>query len=268
MDKRRMCPNCRAFITTDDKICPYCQVQLGRRIVDTSTSDAVGIPADNFVTMIVLIINTGLFVLTAMRSSGGFMGIDSRTLVEFGAKYGPLIFGAGQWWRLVTAGFLHGGLLHIAMNSYALFMLGPISERLFGASRFIVIYFTAIVVGFMASAWALPMTPSIGASGGITGLIGALLGLGYREKSHVVNTFRSALIQNTILMIVIGFLPGIDNYAHGGGFAAGFVVAYLAGSPTRNSSVEGLWKILSLVALAIVAFSFVEMYLAFGSYNF
>src|ERR1700692_2374450 len=122
-----MCPNCRAFITTDDKVCPYCDVPVGTRAINKrSPADALGglIPHARFTTILILLINTGLFVAMMLRSSkvtGGMsMDFDGQTLFDFGAKERGAI-AAGQWWRLITAGFLHGGLLHILMNSWVLF---------------------------------------------------------------------------------------------------------------------------------------------------
>src|SRR5262245_54626954 len=106
-----MCPNCRAFITTDDKICPYCDMQIGPRAIDKrSPADVAGglIPHAHFTTILILLLNTGLFVATLLRTAalqGGGMTTDpdGRVLLEFGAKFGFLIQ-QGEWWRLITAG--------------------------------------------------------------------------------------------------------------------------------------------------------------------
>src|SRR5262245_26942106 len=126
-----MCPHCRAFITTSDKVCPYCNETVGSRAVDlrSSSSEMFGgfIPQAHFTTVVILLINFGLYAATVVYSmgsgAGNVMNVDGRTLVFFGSKYVDFIAG-GQWWRLVTAGFLHGGLMHILMNSWALFDLG------------------------------------------------------------------------------------------------------------------------------------------------
>src|SRR5579871_6869324 len=106
MDPRRMCPHCRAFITTHDRVCPYCHERIGPRASEArSTGDILGgfIPHARFVTMIILVINLGLYLATVLYSQasgqGGFMNLDPRTLVAFGAKYTPAILGFGQWWR-------------------------------------------------------------------------------------------------------------------------------------------------------------------------
>src|SRR5258707_2937522 len=107
---------------------------------------------------------------------GSAMSLDGYSLIHFGAMYAPLIQ-AGQWWRLVTAGFLHGGLMHILMNSWALFDLGASVEEAYGTSRMLVIYLISSVVGFYVSALWSP-GDSVGASAAICGLLGAMIALG------------------------------------------------------------------------------------------
>src|SRR5271163_3434796 len=182
-----MCPQCRAFITTDDKICPYCNTEVAPQSVSRrGAADALGglIPHARFTTLMIMLINTGLYIATLLhtsRSGGGGMDPDAQTLFLFGAKYGPAIM-AGQWWRLITAGFLHGGILHILMNMWVLFDLGAQAEEAYGTSRFLVIYLFSSVAGFYLS---YLMTPSlsIGASAAICGLIGAMIAFGVRDGS-------------------------------------------------------------------------------------
>src|ERR1044071_7866513 len=128
METRRMCPHCRAFIPTSDRVCPYCNEPVAPRRVERSTPSGgiLGgfIPHAGYLTVLILIINSGLYVATALYSQKGGRGSlgspDAQTLVLFGAKFARAIV-LGQWWRLVTAGFLHGGLLHILMNMWAVF---------------------------------------------------------------------------------------------------------------------------------------------------
>src|SRR5580698_4105009 len=175
-----MCPQCRAFITTDDKVCPYYQAEgVAKPVSRRNPAGALGglIPHARFTTMMILLINTGLYIATVVHSSqsggGSGLDIDSATLFDFGAKYRAAIM-AGQWWRLITAGFLHGGLLHILMNSWVLFDLGAQVEEHYGTPRYVVIYFVSTITGFLASTyWSAAL--SIGASAGILGLVGAMI---------------------------------------------------------------------------------------------
>ena len=231
------------------------------------------IPHARFVTMIILIINFGLFLATVLFSqragnSSAFMSVDGQTLLEFGAKYRVAILRYGQWWRLVTAGFLHGGLLHIGMNSWVLFDLGAQVEEVYGASRLIFIYFLATVFGFLASTfWTSAI--SVGASAGLFGLIGAMIALGMRHKSSALGVaIRGMYVRWAIYGLIFGLLPGlhIDNAAHIGGLAAGFGAAYVAGTPRIETAwSERLWRGAAAVCVVVTTACFLMMYLWFAS---
>jgi rhomboid protease GluP len=268
-----MCPNCRAFITSDDKICPYCQAQLGERVIDRrAPSDLLGglIPHQRFVTMLILLVNTGLYVATMLRTQqlggGGFGDPSMQTLVDFGAKYAPFIIGRGEWWRLITAAFLHGGILHILMNSWVLFDLGPQVNDAFGTPRFLAIYLVSSVTGFLASTY-FSAAISIGASAGICGLIGAMIALGTRDRSAWGAAIRRQYIQWIVYLLIFGLIPGlnIDNAAHLGGLAGGFVVAYLAGTPGFSEAAETFWRVAAGLCLAATGYAFFQMFMQLTS---
>ena len=269
-----MCPHCRAFIKTSDRTCPYCETEVGPRAIDRrQPGEILGgfIPHARFTTTMILLINFGLFAATVLYSmrlgnSEAFLGLDGHTLLDFGAKRGDAIQ-LGQWWRLITAGFLHGGILHLLMNSWVLFDLGAQVEEIYGAARLIVIYFLATVFGFYASTlWTAGL--SVGASAGLFGLIGAMIALGMRHQSPAGAAIRGLYIRWAIYGLVLGFLPGlhIDNAAHLGGLAAGFACAYLAGTPKL---VEGwwerFWRAAAYLCVFLTAFSFLQMYLWLSS---
>jgi rhomboid protease GluP len=262
-----MCPQCRAFITTNDKICPYCNNEVApKAYVRQAPTDVLGglIPHARFTTVLILLVNTGLYlamVLHSMRTdaSGGGLNLDPQTLFEFGAKYGPALQ-QGQWWRLITAGFLHGGLVHILMNSWVLFDLGAQTEESYGTSRYLVIYILSTITGFMASAWWSPVL-SIGSSAGIFGLIGAMIAMGVRDRSSYGAAVRKLYIRWAIYGLILGILPffGIDNGAHLGGLAGGFILAYIAGLPGTSTVVERIWQVAAGLALGITGVAFYEM---------
>ena len=269
MDKRRMCPNCRAFITTDDKVCPYCQFTVGPKAVDRRTAaDALGglIPHARFTTMLILLINTGIYVAMVLHTQGGAQGMsfdfeDPRLLVDFGAKYGPLML-QGEWWRLVTANWVHGGILHILMNMWVLYDLGAQSEESYGTSRYLTIYFIAGITGFLASFYWAPNTPSVGASAGICGLIGAMIALGVKDRSSWGTEIRRFYVRWVIYLLAFGLLfPATDNAAHIGGLAGGFAVGYLAGTPGYSQALERVWQLAAGIAIALTAFSFFKMFM-------
>ena len=243
-----MCPHCRAFITTDDKVCPYCDTPVGPRAIDIrSPGEALGglIPQAHFTTVLILLINFGLYVATAIYASqhgrGGFMDLDTLTLTLFGAKWNIGIL-HGQWWRLITAGFLHGGLMHIGMNSWVLYDLGAQVEEAYGTARFLVIYFIAGVTGFFASMMWNP-APAVGASASLLGLIGAMIALGTRSNTNYGRAMRGFYIRWAIYGVALGFLmSSVDNAAHLGGLAGGFAIGYIAGTPRLVGPSENIWK--------------------------
>lgn len=267
-----MCPHCRAFITTKDRVCPYCNETVGPRAVDRESGPVLGgfVPHARFVTVMILLVNFSLYAATTLWSmksdGGGAFDIDGRTLILFGGKFGPLLQ-AGQWWRLVTAGFLHGGILHILMNSWVLFDLGAQVEEIYGTSRLIVFYFAATVLGFLASAWWSPGL-SVGASAGLFGLIGAMIALGLRHRNAMGDAIRGLYVRWAIYGLLFGLLPGlrVDNAAHLGGLAAGFGVAWLAGTPRLTSTLaEQAWRVASWACLGLTGLAFLEWYLWFAA---
>jgi rhomboid protease GluP len=266
MDKRRMCPQCRAFITTDDRVCPYCHEKVSPAADRRDPGAILGgfIPHARYTTIIILLINFGMYAATlALTSTVG----ENGALQILGAKFGPWIWG-GQWWRLVTAGFLHGGLMHILMNSWVLFDLGAEVEQGYGTSRMIVFYFVSTVGGFFASTLWSPLSLSVGASAGIFGLIGAMIALGVRHRSALGDHIRGLYLRWAIYGLLFGLLPffQIDNAAHIGGLAAGFGTAYVAGLPRISGGVtETIWRIISYVCLGVTALCFLEMYLWFAA---
>jgi membrane associated rhomboid family serine protease len=146
-------------------------------------------------------------------------------LVDIGALFGPLI-AEGQYWRLFTAMFLHAGPVHLALNSFALFIFGQMVERAYGHLRYLTIYLLAGLAGSVASYLFNSITIGVGASGAILGVLGALTAFFVAERRVFGEMGRRNL---TGLLVLAGInlfyglaTPGIDNWAHIGGFAAGF----------------------------------------------
>ena len=171
-----------------------------------------------------------------------FMGTDLP--LALGAKYGPLIR-LGQWWRLFTPIFLHGSILHILFNMYALIILGREIEPAYGHRDFLIFY---LITGFAGNVFSFvfsPQTVSVGASTSLFGLIAAQGFLIYHNKKFIRNYQRA--INNVIFVVVInlvlGMQSGIDNWGHLGGLISGVIIAFLAGPAWDiriNSSQNGL----------------------------
>jgi rhomboid protease GluP len=249
-------------------------MQLGAsQVTRRNPSDALGglIPHARFTTTLILLINFGMYAATviySMKAEGaqGLGSIDVQTLYLFGAKYPPAIFGLHQWWRLITAGFLHGGILHILMNSWVIFDLGAQVEEFFGTSRYLVLYFLSNIGGFLASSyWSGSI--SVGASAALFGLIGAMIALGMKTQSSMGAAMKAHYTQWAVYGLIMGLLPGfhVDNAAHIGGLITGFLVGYVAGTPSlRDNTTEKLWRIAAACCVVITLAAFAMMFLHFS----
>jgi len=161
---------------------------------------------------------------------------STPALLNAGASNGTLIF-SGQWWRLLTAMFLHGNLLHITSNMWALFNLGLLAEILYGRRNYIFLYLIAGLGGSVLSVWWHPQEVGVGASGAIFGIAGALLpALKFQKNPRIGMALKGAL--KSIFMFVVfnlalgATIPVIDNAAHVGGLLTGLVVGFLLPSYT------------------------------------
>jgi rhomboid protease GluP len=193
------------------------------------------------------------------------LGPGSRSLFLFGASGALPVFVYNRWWTILSAGWLHGGALHILFNIMWIRQLGPAVADMYGAARMIIIYTIAGAAGFLLSSFAgayLPPLPflrgaqfTIGASAPIFGLLGALVHYGRRGgSSHVTSeAFRYAVILFVFGLIMPG--GGVDNFAHAGGFAGGYLAAMWL-DPLKRERMDhfiGAAVCLAATALSIVA---------------
>jgi rhomboid protease GluP len=188
---------------------------------------------------------------------------SGTSLFVLGASGGLPVFGYGRWWTFLSAGWLHGGLLHIGFNMMWVRDLGPVTAQLYGPSRAVLIYVAASVTGFVASSLAsflvfLPQrlqggAVTLGASAAIFGLLGALLYYGRRGGSQVLTEHAT---RYALILGVLGFvLPGVDNWAHAGGFAGGYLAALLLdpSTPERPHHFALALLLLGASAASVVA---------------
>lgn len=200
--------------------------------------------ATPFFTYIFLGIQIIIFIL--MEMNGG--STETSTLIDFGAKFNPLIL-EGEWWRFITPVFLHIGLLHLLMNSLALYYLGQMVERIFGKTRFLVIYLLSGAAGGVAS-FIFSTNLSAGASGAIFGLFGALLYFGFVFPRLFFRSMGMNMLIVLGINLVFGFtMPGIDNAGHIGGLIGGFLAAGIVHFPSRRKIVK---QVLYLVLTGIM----------------
>jgi rhomboid protease GluP len=178
------------------------------------------------ITYILMGIQVLVFLL--MELQGGSQ--DTYNLIRFGAKYNPYIL-QGEWWRFFTPIFIHIGLLHLAMNTYALHYIGKYAEKLFGHGRFLIIY---LFSGFLGSVVSFLVSTSLsaGASGAIFGCMGALLFLGIKKNNIFSKQLLTSMLPIILLNLVLGFsISSIDNGGHLGGLLGGFLAASIVQLP-------------------------------------
>lgn len=171
-------------------------------------------------TFLLLLAIAAVYVLQVLRG-------DAFTAAY--ANYGPATL-HGQWWRLVTSMFLHGGLLHLALNGWALYQLAGLFEIWLGSLSLLLVFFVSGIAGSLASA-LLTSGLSVGASGAIFGLLGALISFLLRRRESLTPQAKSLMMQLVMwaaINVVLGFtIPNIDNAAHLGGAAAGFLLGFV-----------------------------------------
>jgi len=263
----RMCPNCRALIDRKARTCPLCRAAVAYRAGGLGKLVQNVIPNFMPLSFVLLTVNFALFLLIfvaerdlSAQDLGRFLwGVGSPGLARWGANVGALV-SAGQWWRLVSAVFIHIGIIHLAFNSYALIFIGPLLEELLGRERFFTLYIFTGVFGFLVSNWYYaPWLTTAGASGAIFGLIGA--GIVFSKRwSQWSSMLGQQLVHWAIYGFGYGLVIGANNAAHFGGFVAGVAFAYFLPNPQRaKESTAGpflwsmvYWLCVGLTALALL----------------
>ncbi|OMP67759.1 hypothetical protein BTO28_06980 [Domibacillus epiphyticus] len=186
-----------------------------------------------FFTYFFTAINLILFMM--MTLTGG--STNMAVLIEYGAKFNPLIL-EGEWWRFITPVFLHIGLLHLVMNSFALYYLGTAVEQIYGRLRFLWIY---LFSGFTGSLLSFLLTPNLsaGASGAIFGLFGALLYFGVTKPKLFFRTMGMNVLVVVGINLIFGFsVPGVDNAGHIGGLIGGFLATGVVHFPKKRRALQ------------------------------
>lgn len=173
-----------------------------------------------------ILININLLVFIVMIIAGfGFVSFKGEDLLNWGANYRPVTTD-GQWWRLLTNTFMHGGLMHILANMYGLLFVGIFLEPLLGKTKYLLIYLTTGILASVASIWWYDATVSVGASGAIFGLYGFFLATLLLKVFPP--DFGKAFLTSTLVFVgfnlLMGFTGGIDNAAHIGGLVSGFII--------------------------------------------
>jgi rhomboid protease GluP len=267
-----VCASCRSLVGVNDDVCYNC----GRRNPGLWGFGPMLRAFGNDLGFITLVVYgcSALYVISlafTVALGGNIMGsgnpltiLSPAWQVEMimGAAGGVPVFQNGRWWTIFSASWLHGGVLHILFNMLWVRQLGPATADIYGPGRMIIIYFIAGAVGFLVSSAAgyylywmpipflrgAPMT--VGASAAIFGLLGALVYYGNRGGSSMI---RSEALGYAVTLGIMGFiLPGVDNYAHAGGFVGGYLTGVWL-DPLKPERMDHLF--MAAICLAITALS-------------
>ncbi len=261
-----VCPSCGRLISANAKKCIYC----GRKnpglwgygpLLQKYLGMGSMVPLVTGASILFYVLSLLLDPKAIFQMQGifGLLAPSMKALDSLGMT-GAYAISQGRWWTLITAIYLHGGILHILFNMLWLRQLGYMVEQIYGASRSFLIFTIAGVIGFVASDWVkIPFT--IGASGSIFGLLGALVYYGKKRGG----VFGSALYRQvgtwTIVLFLFGFfMPAVNNLAHAGGFIGGVLASWLFGYQEMKAETQ-MHKVAALATavLTIVCFGLAIM---------
>lgn len=215
---RPICPQCMHQASVGFH-CPECTKQGKQKVYTRANLQVLNRPV---LTQILIGVNVAIFL-------AGIDGGDSVTRVSGrffsdGALFGPLV-ADGEWWRIVTAGFLHAGVIHLAFNMFALFRIGQVLEPAIGRSRFGAVYLTSLLTGSLGVMLLSPNEPTVGASGAIFGLFGLMF---LATRANGIDPWSSGIAPTIAINLFITFgIPGISIGGHLGGLAGGLLCGYL-----------------------------------------
>jgi rhomboid protease GluP len=261
LDKKSMlCPGCRRLISSDERACPYCGLANPGSPIRKGLARFSFRDGDSMIQFIIYV-NSAIFILAlVLKPSEMGMSLNPFSLLSPSSTSLMLLGATGtipidfyhRWWTILTASSLHGGILHIAFNMMALHQLGPFVTHEYGTARFIIIYVASGIVGFVLSYFVgIPFT--LGASASVCGLIGAILYYGKsRGGSFGMAIYRQAMGWIIGLILFGLLLPGINNWAHGGGIAAGIAIGFLLGYEDRRAETL-LYRAIAAVCALITA---------------
>ncbi len=258
-----VCSRCGKLIGINEPTCPFCGAwrpglygwaPIIQRVVGRHL-DLISLIVTTCIALYVVALLLQPEAITQPRGMLSLLSPGTRALYQLGMT-GGIAWQLGWWWTLFTAIYLHGGVLHILFNVMWIRNLGPAVTDVFGPGRAFVLFNVAGAFGFLVSNVMSP-APSIGASGSIFGLLAALIVYGRRRGSSMMS---QQLWQWAIVLFVFGFImPGINNWAHAGGFAGGWVGAYAMGFIDEQRESTSML----LLALAFIAITAVGIFLSF-----
>ena len=198
-------------------------------------------PKKPVVTYALILINVFMFLFPLINGT-------TEEFYNLFASYGPFVK-MGDHYRLISAAFMHANIAHLIFNMYALWIIGMQLESFIGKWRYLVVYLFSAISGSLLSVIVTPNAVSVGASGAIFGLLGALLYFGYHYRVYLGTVIKSQIIPLIVINLLLGFMvPGIDNAAHIGGLIGGALIMIGVGVKYKSSNFE---RINGLIVSAI-----------------
>jgi rhomboid protease GluP len=259
--QHKLCPNCGGLVDRDTVECPRCNTKLVDWRVNTARR-AIGMISLSAFSVANAIIALNVAVMAAMMMKFGGISLlnpDVAALVQAGGL-APDRVAHGEWWRLITYAFLHGGLIHIGFNLSSLTQVGPVTERAIGRSRFLVLYLLSALGGAAADMawhhWFNNRPLVVGASGAIFGLIGFGLTFNYFYGGRHGRSDARVYLNWAIYSFAFGFvMPAVDNVCHAGGFVTGAVLGWVIERSLRaGDRWDWAWRIVAaLLAVGALA---------------
>jgi membrane associated rhomboid family serine protease len=224
--------------------CPECANQRTRVVRNpTGTATSVAFPA----TIALIAINVIVYLIEIAHGGGGTT-MTNHTIYDLGGLWGPAVNEGGDWWRTITAGFVHVSIIHIGFNMYLLFILGRLMEPSIGTPRFVVLYFSSLLAGSFAALLLEPSTLSAGASGAIFGVLGATFVIARGRRLDSIAGQIGILI---LINLVFTFTDGtISVGAHVGGLVCGVICGFIIIAGERGMLGERTPKARLTVELA------------------
>jgi rhomboid protease GluP len=270
----RMCPSCGKLVGVTATKCHECGASLSYSLAAVSRTLSGLLPYESPVTYSILTLNILFYAFSLMlslRLDPGFNilgNVAGEALERVGAS-GPLsyIVATGEYWRWLTACFLHGGLWHFGFNNFALLDIGRIAEERYGSARYLFVYVVSGIFGFIVSSWWGNF--SVGASSPLCGLIGLMVGATYRSGGAWARLERTMLLRWVIYIFIFGFFVRVDHAAHIGGLVSGFLLGryVLEDCPPSTAQEHKRAYLLGWMAGLVALASFLLMFLNFARHS-
>ena len=265
-DRRKsiLCPHCSKLISADEQTCPHCGISRpGARWKNIPVTRGL-LQSDQLIKTIIYA-NVGMYLISLLMNPTR-MGLSANPFMFLSPSNGALLLLGStgtipidqghRWWTLVSANYLHGGILHIVFNMIALYQIGPLVLREYGANRLIGLYTLGGIFGFLVSYFA-GVRLTLGASAAVCSLIGASLYYGKSRGGAYGQAIYKQISGWVLVLFLFGFMvPGINNWGHGGGIVGGIILGYFLGYQERtrenlfHKSLAGVCVVLTVAVLA------------------